>query len=245
MDPAIGRQNPTRRRMSIAASMREDAYRLQEVQQAFRKMADAVETSGANSLPKRLISVNSRQSLYEILLYGRTEDAEARDWLKDKITGRTPEQERAERIKALERDIWSYKIDGFFPTPKSLVEEMLRLPTSSPANRFSNRAPGKGDIAEMIWEQGNSGQLELIEINHTLCDLLTEKGFKPHCMDFMKMGGDGFDRVIMNPPFENGQDIDHVRHAYECLAPGGRLVAIMCEGSFYRKDKKSTEFFEQ
>jgi hypothetical protein len=46
----------------------------------------------------------------------------------------------------------------------------------------------------------------------------------------------------MNPPFEKGQDIEHVRHAYDQLKPGGRVVAIMSEGPFFRSDKKATEF---
>ena len=36
-----------------------------------------------------------------------------------------------------------------------------------------------------------------------------------------------YDVIIMNPPFENHQDIEHVQHAYSLLKPGGRLVAIM------------------
>lgn len=53
-----------------------------------------------------------------------------------------------------------------------------------------------------------------------------------------------FDRIVMNPPFERGQDMDHVRHAFDLLKPGGRLVAIMSEGSFGRGDKKATGFRE-
>ena len=47
---------------------------------------------------------------------------------------------------------------------------------------------------------------------------------------------------VMNPPFSHGQDIDHVLHAYKCLGEGGRIVAIMAEGTFYRSDKKATQF---
>lgn len=46
----------------------------------------------------------------------------------------------------------------------------------------------------------------------------------------------------MNPPFEEGQDILHVRHAYECLAEDGAMVAIMSEGSFFRQDKRAADF---
>ena len=46
----------------------------------------------------------------------------------------------------------------------------------------------------------------------------------------------------MNPPFENGQDVQHVRHAFELLARGGRLVAIMSEGPFFREKGNDAEF---
>ena len=52
----------------------------------------------------------------------------------------------------------------------------------------------------------------------------------------------GYDRIIMNPPFSDRRDAEHVRHAFELLRPGGRLVAIMGEGVFFGKDKKAQDF---
>ncbi|NKF21567.1 PLxRFG domain-containing protein [Solimonas marina] len=52
----------------------------------------------------------------------------------------------------------------------------------------------------------------------------------------------GYDRIIMNPPFSDGRDMQHVRHAYDLLKPGGRLVAIMGEGAFFRDTKQAREF---
>ncbi|HQV22274.1 MAG TPA: hypothetical protein PLJ88_04215, partial [Agitococcus sp.] len=54
----------------------------------------------------------------------------------------------------------------------------------------------------------------------------------------------GYDRIIMNPPFSNRQDAEHVRHAYDLLKPNGRIVAIMGEGVFFGSDKKAVEFRE-
>jgi hypothetical protein len=34
----------------------------------------------------------------------------------------------------------------------------------------------------------------------------------------------------MNPPFVNGADIQHIKHAVTFLKPGGRLVAICANG---------------
>ena len=52
----------------------------------------------------------------------------------------------------------------------------------------------------------------------------------------------GYDRILMNPPFSDGRAAQHVQHAYDMLKPGGRLVAIVDEGVFFRGDKKAQEF---
>lgn len=54
--------------------------------------------------------------------------------------------------------------------------------------------------------------------------------------------GSGYDRIIMNPPFSNGRDIEHVMHAYDLLKPGGRIVAIMGESAFFNQSKKAEAF---
>ena len=46
----------------------------------------------------------------------------------------------------------------------------------------------------------------------------------------------------MNPPFENFQDVEHVKHAFSLLNPGGKIVAIMSESPFFRSDKKAQQF---
>jgi hypothetical protein len=56
--------------------------------------------------------------------------------------------------------------------------------------------------------------------------------------------GSGYDRILMNPPFSDGRDIQHVRHAYDLLKPGGRLVALMGESAFTNQNKRATEFRE-
>ncbi|NLZ40869.1 MAG: hypothetical protein GX886_06390, partial [Comamonadaceae bacterium] len=52
----------------------------------------------------------------------------------------------------------------------------------------------------------------------------------------------GYDRIIMNPPFSDRRDAEHVRHAYTLLRPGGRIVAIMGEGVFFGQDKRAQDF---
>jgi hypothetical protein len=52
----------------------------------------------------------------------------------------------------------------------------------------------------------------------------------------------GYDRIVMNPPFSDGRDIQHVMHAYSLLRPGGRIVAIMGEGAFFQSNKRAEAF---
>jgi hypothetical protein len=54
----------------------------------------------------------------------------------------------------------------------------------------------------------------------------------------------GYDRIIMNPPFSDRRDAEHVQHAFTLLKPGGRIVAIMGEGVFFGQDAKAKSFRE-
>lgn len=47
--------------------------------------------------------------------------------------------------------------------------------------------------------------------------------------DASRLGG-LFDVVVMNPPFKNGADIRHVRHALTLARPGGAIVALCYAG---------------
>lgn len=45
--------------------------------------------------------------------------------------------------------------------------------------------------------------------------------------DFTEWDGGQFDVILMNPPYERSQDALHLLKAWEHLAPGGRLVALV------------------
>jgi hypothetical protein len=48
----------------------------------------------------------------------------------------------------------------------------------------------------------------------------------------------------MNPPFEQGQDMEHVLRVFPLLKPGGILAAIVSAGVLCRSDKKALRFRE-
>jgi predicted RNA methylase len=51
-----------------------------------------------------------------------------------------------------------------------------------------------------------------------------------------------FDRVVMNPPFDRGLDVEHVTHALQFLKPGGTLCAVMAAGVEFREDRRTADF---
>lgn len=148
----------------------------------------------------------------------------------------TPVQQQ---VKEQERQLLGQRIPGYFPTPSELARRVVRLGMLRPGLRVLEPEAGKGDIAEAIREEGL--EPDVIEVNPTLRRLLELKGFRLVGTDFLEFG-ERYDRILMNPPFEANQDIRHVRHAFELLEPGGRLVAIMGEGAFFRRGGEETVF---
>lgn len=154
-----------------------------------------------------------------------------------------PTDPRPHVEEALEEGALTVEKDGFFETPPAVVDKMRDLAGDLDGLHVLEPSAGIGAIATRLT---GAESIFCIEKNSDRAALLRQKGFEVLHDDFLASGPftPGFDRIIMNPPFEAGQDIDHVRHAFSMLAPGGVLVSIMCEGPFFRDDRKSVEFRE-
>jgi len=137
---------------------------------------------------------------------------------------------QADPIKKLERDLVGKKIEGFFPTPTELVDQMIDYADIQEGHEVLEPSAGKGNIADQIKVSAPNATLDVVEYNASLAALLEAKGYNVVGNDFLQYKGKQYDRIVMNPPFENFQDIDHVKHAYDLLKPGGKLVAIMGAG---------------
>ena len=153
----------------------------------------------------------------------------------------TREQEQAKIIQQMEMALLGRKIPGYFPTPDKIVNEMLQEADLAPGMTVLEPSAGKGNIADAIKNKYPGVKLDVIEYQTELRQILAAKGHKVVRGDFLNHD-ETYDRIIMNPPFEKFQDIDHVQHAYKLLKPGGRLVAIMSTAPFFRKDKKAADF---
>ena len=150
----------------------------------------------------------------------------------------------ADKVKQLERAMVGRQNDGldFFPTPASTVDAMIDAADIQDGMKVLEPSAGWGHIAERIRDAGV--EPEVVELSSKRKELLEAKGFNVVGGDFMEVTEGDYDRIIMNPPFSDRRDIAHVQHAYSLLKPGGRLVAIMGEGTFFGKDKKAQEFRE-
>jgi len=135
----------------------------------------------------------------------------------------------------LDNGVLTVERDGFFETPSAVVERMLNLIVVQ--GSVLEPSAGLGAIANRL----PYDQLVCVEKNGERAIALQKKGYRTEHRDFLTMSGQ-FDTIVMNPPFEQSQDIDHVRHAYEVLAPGGWMVSVMSEGPFFRQDSKAQAF---
>jgi hypothetical protein len=149
--------------------------------------------------------------------------------------------DKEDPVKAAERELKGRDIPGFFPTPRPVIEDMLDRADIQPGHSVLEPSAGKGDILDAIRERHPDAHTHAVEPVSSLRDILQKKGHALVGHDVMEHGGE-YDRVVMNPPFENGQDREHVQRAFDLLKPGGKLVAVMSEGPFQRSGKKDQEF---
>ncbi|MFM4714944.1 LPD38 domain-containing protein [Aeromonas veronii] len=150
-----------------------------------------------------------------------------------------------EKTNALKRRLLNNRnafID-FFPTPEEYAADLVDRLGIEPGMVVLEPSAGHGMLAEAARDAGAT--VEAVELAGDLRDILQEKGFSLVGDDFMETApSQRYDAVIMNPPFSNDMDIDHVRHAFAHLKPGGRLAAIVSSMAGQRSNKKNKAFRE-
>lgn len=136
------------------------------------------------------------------------------------------------------------KAAGFFETPRDLALHLVDLAGVDEHHVVLEPSAGRGAIADALRDIVPARNLYLIELLEENCEALRAKGHDPMQGDFLSFGSGipHVDRVVMNPPFERGQDIEHVLWAWEFLRPGGRLVSVMANGITFRTDKAHAAF---
>ena len=132
-----------------------------------------------------------------------------------------------------------------FPTPPELASELVDLAMFDHAHTSPILEPscGDGNLVRAMIEYGCSN-IHAIDIRPECCAKLAKlPHVKTTCGDFMEIKAKPTYRaVVMNPPFCKGQDIAHVRHAFDFLLTGGILVAIMSPSFTFNGSRKATAF---
>lgn len=172
---------------------------------------------------------------------GITNNQELRDALVEFLEFRTGARAEDPIAKA-ERAIIGQKVGiDFFPTPKALAARMADLAGVSEGDRVLEPSAGNGNLADAAKAAG--GQVDVIEISSQLRDILTAKGYEVVAHDFDAFTpSEPYDAVIMNPPFSQRRDSEHIMRAFGMLKAGGRLAAIAGEGVFFGTDAKAVAF---
>jgi predicted RNA methylase len=131
----------------------------------------------------------------------------------------------------------------FFRTPHRLAESLVTAARVEPGHRVLEPSAGDGRIAGAIRRMHPEATLAVAELNEGCRRGLVDGGFDVVADDFLTMDAwrhGAFDRIVMNPPFSRRRDIEHIAHAWQLLAPGGRLVAVAAAGLAFRQDRATT-----
>ena len=162
-----------------------------------------------------------------------------------KTKGHVFTEDPTDRLESvlLTGEITPPKKNGYFPTPKPIVSQLIALAEVKPGMIVLEPSAGQGAISDELHDMGCLVfMVENLPDNWAVLEK-KGKGILLAPMDFMQYEPTmQFDRVVMNPPFERQQDIDHVTRAWGFLKPGGRLVSVMGSGITFRENHKTVEF---
>jgi hypothetical protein len=127
-----------------------------------------------------------------------------------------------------------------FETPEALADRMRGLAGVSIFDHVLEPSAGQG---RLIANLPRKQEITAIEIDPAKAAYLA---MMPHCREgamsvsqtnFLGHVGKGpgyfgtlFDVVLMTPPRHQNEDVRHVMAAWDCLAPGGTLVAVFSPG---------------
>lgn len=121
----------------------------------------------------------------------------------------------------------------FFETPADLAADMVARLRLAPRERVLEPSAGRGRLVDPCLRAGaHVYAVEIWDQNTPhLVAMLGSDGVRE--ADFLALQPEGreYDAVVMNPPFTKKQAIQHIRHAWTWLRPGGRMAAICDSGA--------------
>ena len=235
---------PTRRRIQEADTQRRQAIRLEKVQRTLEVLADMHERG---MITAELAPLTSKAAV-ESALFNQPSDSALHAIFKAADRVETSQ----EQTLRLMQEALVIGIPGYFPTPPDVAKDLLQFASFDDSlHGILEPSAGTGALIDAVLNQHPGAQISYCEINVFLLDVLRLKYEDSTNVSFLERDfGEfhirhqdlRFSAIIMNPPFEKGQDIDHLLRAHRLLAPNGVLAAIISEGAFQRTDKKAATF---
>lgn len=151
-----------------------------------------------------------------------------------------PFKEMAEKLK---QEVQVVSAPQLFETPLELADRMVRIAAPDRNHKILEPSAGTGSIIRSLLRRNDCAIIQAVEKHLALYDGLKTRfgrgkfNIDVHHGDFLSMNGNlgMFDRILMNPPFHNAEDIKHITHALSFLNPGGRLVALCANGPRQRE----------
>jgi hypothetical protein len=124
------------------------------------------------------------------------------------------------------------KSHQFYPTPEKLARIAVEAAEIGDGHVCLEPSAGQGCIAQFMPKE----RTVCVEVSGLHHKVLMAKGFNATVQaDFLQWAtaekAGTIDRIVMNPPFDQGRWQAHLEHAARLLKPGGRLVAILPSGA--------------
>lgn len=121
---------------------------------------------------------------------------------------------------------------NFYPTPSLLISKMVGKIQNKQVTAILEPSAGKGDIIEFIKNHHRfrypRPEIKAIELDDDLFATLKGKDIEVIERDFLEYnGGDIFDLIIMNPPFDEGDK--HLLKAIDILYSGEIICLLNAE----------------
>lgn len=131
----------------------------------------------------------------------------------------------------------------FFATPAPLAKKLVEMADVHMHHLCLEPSAGQGAISDLLMKK--AVKCTTVEIMPENLKVLRRKGCMPIEGDFLKITASNFgkfDRIVANPPFTRNQDIDHIRHMFTMLSPGGKLVSMASKSWTFGSQKKQVAF---
>lgn len=116
----------------------------------------------------------------------------------------------------------------FYPTPADLATTVAELAEVGADHTVLEPSAGLGGLAAFL----PADRTDCVEVSALHAKVLEAKGYRVDQCDFLALPvHKQYDRVVMNPPFDQGRWQAHIEHAAKFVKPGGRLVAVLPSGA--------------